>query len=57
MVLLLPNSQFNVTIQDEKQVSNELKKSLEGKLPQPDRPVCVEISMETLEVYIGISNS
>lgn len=42
--------QFNVTVQDDKQVSNELKRSLEGRIPQQDCPVCVEISMETLEV-------
>ena len=39
-----------MTIQDDKQVNSELKRSLEGRLPQQDCPVSVEISMETLEV-------
>ena len=42
--------QFNVTITDDKQVSSELKRSLEGRLPQPEQPVTLEIQMETLEV-------
>lgn len=31
-------------------MSSSLKHSLEGRLPQQDSPVCVEISMENLEV-------
>ena len=42
--------QFNVTISDDKRVSSELKRSLEGRLPQPEQPVTLEIQMETLEV-------
>jgi len=42
--------QFNVTIEDDSQVVNTLKRSLEGHLPQQDCPVSVEIAMETLEV-------
>ena len=51
MLTLCVCVQFNVTVVDEKQVSSELKHSLEGRLPQQDSPVCVEISMETLEVH------
>lgn len=40
------NEWFNVTVLDDKQVMSELKHSLEGRLPQQDSPVCVEISME-----------
>ena len=39
-----------MTITDDKQVSSELKRSLEGRLPQPEQPVTLEIQMETLEV-------
>ena len=39
-----------MTIADDKQVSSELKRSLEGRLPQPEQPVTLEIQMETLEV-------
>ena len=35
-----------MTVLDDKQVMSELKHSLEGRLPQQDSPVCVEISME-----------
>ena len=45
--------QFNVTVPDEKRVSSELKRSLEGRLPQPEQPVTLEIQMETLEVSNG----
>jgi hypothetical protein len=45
--------QFNVTIGDDKHVSSELKRSLEGRLPQPEQPVTLEIQMETLEVLVG----
>ena len=40
-------SQFNLSILDDKQVSSELKRSLEGRIPSPDQPVCIEIQMET----------
>ena len=43
-------NQFNLAIPDDKQVSGELKRSLEGKLPEPGQPVCVEILMDTQEV-------
>ena len=43
--------QFNMSIVDDKQVSSELKRSLEGKLPEPGRPVSVEILMDTAEVW------
>lgn len=49
--------QFNVTVQDDKQVNGQLKQSLEGRLPQQDCPVCVEISMETLEVSGWVGES
>ena len=39
-----------MTVVDDKQVSSELKRSLEGRLPQPQQPVTLEIQMETLEV-------
>ena len=42
--------QFNVTIEDDMQIVNALKRSLEGRLPQQECPVSVEIAMETLEV-------
>ena len=42
--------QFNVTISDDKHVNSELKRSLEGRLPQPGQPVTLEIHMETQEV-------
>ncbi len=29
---------------------------MEGRLPQQDSPVCIEISMETLEVSMGTSD-
>ena len=45
--------QFNVTIPDDKRVSSELKRSLEGRLPQPEQPVTLEIQMETLEVNLS----
>ena len=48
--VLMSSIQFNVTIEDDSQVVNTLKRSLEGRLPQQDCPVSVEIAMETLEV-------
>ena len=45
--------QFNLSITDDKQVSGELKKTLDGRLPERDHPVCIEIQMETLEVFAG----
>ena len=41
-----------MTISDNKQVTSELKRSLEGRLPQPEQPVTLEIQMETLEVVL-----
>ena len=41
--------QFNLAIQDDKQVSVELKRSLEGKLPDQDQPVSIEIEMTTAD--------
>ena len=32
-------------------MASELRRSLEGRLPQPNHPVCVEILMESTEVY------
>ena len=49
--------QFNLSIVDDKQVSGELKKTLGGRLPERNNPVCIEIQMETVEVqrgYIGV---
>jgi autophagy-related protein 13 len=43
------NDWFNLSIPDDKQVSSELKRSLEGRLPAPGQPVCVEILMDTAE--------
>ena len=34
-------------------MSLELKKTLDGRLPEQDNPVCIEIQMETLEVRGG----
>ena len=42
--------QFNLSILDDKQVLVELKRSLEGRLPEAGQPVCVEILMDTAEV-------
>ena len=42
--------QFNVNVPDDKQVSSELKRSLEGRIPQSGQPVTLEIQMETQEV-------
>ena len=50
------SEQFNVTISDDKRVSSELKRSLEGRLPQPEQPVTLEIQMETLEVVYDQSS-
>jgi len=43
------NDWFNLAVPDDKQVSSEMKRSLEGRIPQPDQPVCIEIQMETPE--------
>ncbi|CAI8024889.1 Autophagy-related protein 13 [Geodia barretti] len=43
------NDWFNLSILDDKQVTVELKRSLEGRLPEAGQPVCVEILMETSE--------
>ncbi len=40
-------TQFNLSLPDDKQVSAELKRSLEGRLPEQDCPVCLEIIMDT----------
>ena len=45
-----------MTISDDKRVSSELKRSLEGRLPQPEQPVTLEIQMETLEVVYEASS-
>lgn len=45
-----------MTISDDKRVSSELKRSLEGRLPQPEQPVTLEIQMETLEVVYETSS-
>ena len=44
------SNQFNLSILDDKQVSSELKRSLDGRLPNAGQPVCVEILMNTAEV-------
>ena len=41
--------QFNLAIPDDKQVTVELKHSLEGRLPEQDCPVCLEITMDTTD--------
>ena len=33
-------------------MSGELKRSLEGKLPEAGQPVCIEILMDTSEVHV-----
>lgn len=43
------NDWFNLAIPEDKQVTAEMKRSLEGKLPQPELPCCTEILMETPE--------
>lgn len=37
--------QFNVTIEDDMQIVNALKRSLEGRLPQQECPVSVDIAI------------
>ncbi|XP_064387865.1 autophagy-related protein 13-like [Halichondria panicea] len=41
------NDWFNLSLPDDKQVSAELRRSLEGRLPEQDCPVCLEIIMDT----------
>ena len=44
-----------MSIPDDKQVNSELKRSLEGRIPQPGQPVTLEIQMETQEVHVHVS--
>lgn len=41
--------QFNLAIEDMAEITTETKKTMEGRLPCKDQPMCIEISLVTNE--------